>query len=128
MNVIKQARIMAIASLKKIGIVISNDSLKKYKIKQYEVDAQLASEEDQSLIELANEILLDRHALVSNMGGGFERVKLIKCTGVVINPYNKNKEVRYDTDDSWISGVYYTEEHVLRMYRDYKKTGKLPNL
>jgi hypothetical protein len=119
---------MAIASLKKMGIIISNDTLKKYKIRQHEVDLQLATEEDQVLIDIANEILLNRLAMVSNMGGGFENVRLVKCTGVVINPYNGNKEVRYDTDDSWINGVYYNEKQILKMYKEYKETKKLPDL
>lgn len=81
------------------------------------------------LIKMAEEILLGRKTTASNGGGGFETVTLMECTGIVINKYRDNqKEVRFKVDDSWIKGVYYPEEHIIKMYDKYLRTGKKPKI
>lgn len=82
--------------------------------------------EDDKLIKMAEELLLGRYTRVSNGGGGFENVRIIKCTGVVNSM--GYREVRFDVNDDWIGGVYYTESDIKRMYDRHLKTGKLPEL
>jgi hypothetical protein len=127
MNVLKILGTKFISLLERIGettIKIINP----LKVQQYEMNLNAAETNDAVLIKIANEILLTRQATVSNGGGGFENVKLIECKGIVFNEYHNCREVYYNTDDDWISAVYYKESDILRMYEEYKRTGELPEL
>ena len=44
--------------------------------------------EDQELIKMAEEMLLNKTIRANNMGGGFDKVKLIKCTGIITDEYS----------------------------------------
>lgn len=97
---------------------------KKNKIQELKNEV---AENDSRLIKMAEEILLGRKTTVSNGGGGFETVTLMECTGIVINEYRDNrKEVRFRVNDNWINAVYYTEDHIIKMYNDYLISGKKP--
>lgn len=102
--------------------------LKRVKKKEIEDDLVDVGLHSDTLVKMAEEILLGRMTTASNGGGGFENVTLVECTGVVENELMHRREVHFKTDDSWITGVYYAEDHICKMYGEYLKTGKKPKI
>jgi hypothetical protein len=69
---------------------------------------------DDLLVEIAKDKLLNKIVSVSNGGGSFEKVKLIKCEGIHYRNFNvEQKEVKFLTDDDYVKYVYYSKKTIL---------------